>query len=401
MNKMKTVIFLWISVWSFSFGQVPPTYVYDFDQCTMMEGQGALADIDTAGNLSCICGPETDALYLDGSLYAAHPTPGNLLTQNFTLSFYMRAEGMAPIQSILSNATVCNQQDSILDIRYLRSINTISIEIADFGGLRALIEAPLDDNKCWQKVSLVKDERILTLYINGVFAERFQGDQPIDVNSGSPFRIGSSFCGPGQGPANFVGGIDQIQWYDRALNPLEVEAAYIPMDEIITPDTLVFLGDNFIPTVGRTCAASVQWSPSNGLSSTSITDPILTPDVTTTYMLSFDYGTCTAEDDMTVTVVDPTDVQCDRLLLPTAFTPNEDSVNDVYFISNSYIIDDLISFEIMDRSGNSLYTTEDASARWDGTYRGNKMPSGAYVYKIVYNCGGDEYSKVGRFNLIR
>lgn len=383
------------------FGQVEPAYHFAFEQCAFQERNGDLSDMVASGMITCECGPENDAVVFDGNSSLEMEVPGNLLQRNFSLSFYLNPPVNGTQQLLMSNAANCTQRDSLFEIRYFPSVNTISFQIADFGGLRALMEAPLDENKCWQNVIIVKDGRILRLYINGELAETFEGDQPIDIESNDPLLIGASRCAMGQGPDNYNGQLDELKWFDRALNPLEILQVYTPMDEILTSDTLLFLGDAFTPTFSSTCAQSIMWSPGTGLSSTSVIDPIISPTQTTRYGISFNYVACSAQDSLQVTVIDPNAIDCDNLLLPTAFTPNGDNLNDTYFISNGYIVESLAAFQIMDRSGNTLWEAQNANDVWDGTYRGQLVSSGSYAYQIVYTCGGEEKVRVGSFNVIR
>ena len=78
----------------------------------------------------------------------------------------------------------------------------------------------------------------------------------------------------------------------------------------------------------------------------------------------------------TVTVYDAL-----RVYIPNAFTPNEDGVNDTWgVIGEGYLYYDM---EVYDRWGQRLlegrFTDKEA---WDGTFKGRKVPSGVYVYKV-------------------
>lgn len=92
--------------------------------------------------------------------------------------------------------------------------------------------------------------------------------------------------------------------------------------------------------------------------------------------------------------------------VPTAFTPNGDGVNDlldVYGTSNALITE----FSVYDRNGVVLYigTNMEANSErngWDGTYRGEPMPAGPYVWTVaaVFPDGReDKYS--GSTHLLR
>lgn len=80
------------------------------------------------------------------------------------------------------------------------------------------------------------------------------------------------------------------------------------------------------------------------------------------------------------------------LLVPTAFTPNGDGVND--FLSWSNV--DVTEFEIhiYNRWGELVYTTTDVKQYWDGTYKGEIAGDGLYIYRIVY--GGEDFT--GRYH---
>jgi flagellar hook assembly protein FlgD len=50
-----------------------------------------------------------------------------------------------------------------------------------------------------------------------------------------------------------------------------------------------------------------------------------------------------------------------------------------------------------------IYETEDyVDGGWDGTYKGNKAPNGAYVYIVTYSSAdGEEYERKGTISLTR
>ena len=92
--------------------------------------------------------------------------------------------------------------------------------------------------------------------------------------------------------------------------------------------------------------------------------------------------------------------------VPTAFTPNGDGVNDlldVYGTPNALITE----FSVYDRNGVVLYIATNMEANselngWDGTYRGEPMPAGPYIWTVaaVFPDGReDKYS--GSTHLLR
>lgn len=68
--------------------------------------------------------------------------------------------------------------------------------------------------------------------------------------------------------------------------------------------------------------------------------------------------------------------------VPTVFTPNDDGANDEFVIPN---IDFSGAYQvsIYDKSGKKIYSSANYSKKpWDGTYMGQSMPIGTYLYRI-------------------
>jgi gliding motility-associated-like protein len=96
------------------------------------------------------------------------------------------------------------------------------------------------------------------------------------------------------------------------------------------------------------------------------------------------------------------DVKCCLAILPNAFSPNNDGINDKFGILNP---DDFLSvskFEIYDRWGALLFSTTDKTKSWDGTYNGVVQPIGVYMYFVSINCSRGRTSQLkGNLTLIR
>lgn len=71
------------------------------------------------------------------------------------------------------------------------------------------------------------------------------------------------------------------------------------------------------------------------------------------------------------------------LRLPSAFSPNNDGLNDKFYLSGVANISKL-EMRIFDRAGQQVFFTNDKYRSWDGTYKGFKMPVGVYVYTLRY-----------------
>lgn len=68
------------------------------------------------------------------------------------------------------------------------------------------------------------------------------------------------------------------------------------------------------------------------------------------------------------------------LWIPDAFSPNGDGQNDVLFVRCDCIKS--MNLKIFDRWGNKVFETENVDQGWNGTYNGQPLNSGTYVYYI-------------------
>lgn len=70
--------------------------------------------------------------------------------------------------------------------------------------------------------------------------------------------------------------------------------------------------------------------------------------------------------------------------VPNAFTPNDDEYNGLFGPVSDCILD-AYTFEIYNRWGEVIFSTEDPFEMWDATYKGNIVQDGIYTYKITYS----------------
>ena len=87
------------------------------------------------------------------------------------------------------------------------------------------------------------------------------------------------------------------------------------------------------------------------------------------------------------------EVFCDdkNIKIPTAFSPNNDGVNDKYFIND---IDGLIidfKLEIFNRFGQKVYFSNDQKTNeWDGTFNNEKLPPQVFDFYLEISCIGEK-----------
>jgi len=89
------------------------------------------------------------------------------------------------------------------------------------------------------------------------------------------------------------------------------------------------------------------------------------------------------------------------LYIPSAFTPNNDHVNDVFVPVGQYIKN--FDMYIFDRWGMQLYHTTDITKGWDGTVGGGTpVQEDTYVYKItVTDSEGNNHTYIGNVTLLK
>jgi gliding motility-associated-like protein len=144
------------------------------------------------------------------------------------------------------------------------------------------------------------------------------------------------------------------------------------------PDVTISEGASTVLNVSVTGnIVSYKWTPSTGLNNPNIEDPKASPSSTTTYTLVVvDDNKCETSGNMTVTVSGRS-----KIIIPNAFSPNGDGINDTWVITNLSIYPGA-TINVFNRYGQLVYHSENNSKAWDGTYNGKSLPTGTYYYII-------------------
>jgi len=124
-----------------------------------------------------------------------------------------------------------------------------------------------------------------------------------------------------------------------------------------------------------------SWSPATYLNFTNILQPmVVKPQDDIVYTLSVTgRGNCTSTDDIAITVLKMPKP-------PNTFTPNGDGINDLWNIKYLDQYPGCI-IEVYSPQGQLLFRSEGYAKPWDGTYKGNTMPTGTYYYVIDPKSG--------------
>lgn len=93
------------------------------------------------------------------------------------------------------------------------------------------------------------------------------------------------------------------------------------------------------------------------------------------------------------------DCEC-FLMVPNAFTPNSDGVNDRFMMSSECVVKGTL--RIYNRWGELVCSTTDVLNGWNGMKGANVQPSGLYIYVVTYEYEGRPgvFRKNGTIHLI-
>jgi gliding motility-associated-like protein len=145
-------------------------------------------------------------------------------------------------------------------------------------------------------------------------------------------------------------------------------------------------------------ASYYTWTPSTGLSCTNCSNPVASPTTTTIYYIVGSNGPGAGCRDSASLIVSITD-DCPDIYIPTGFSPNGDQNNDIYFIFGYTLKFELV---IYNRWGQVVFETTDQTVGWDGTFKGERLQSGVYAYKLSLTDRKGIYTqKTGNITLMR
>ena len=142
---------------------------------------------------------------------------------------------------------------------------------------------------------------------------------------------------------------------------------------------LVFLGEDSILCAGQPIVldafnygAVYQWQDSS-------TNATFSPGITGTYFVTA-VNQCGISADSINLIFNV----CNCLVyIPDAFSPNRDTKNEVF--NYRYNCTDFVGkLEIYNRFGQLVFASEDPDAGWDGNFKGQEAPAGAYIYVLKY-----------------
>ena len=184
----------------------------------------------------------------------------------------------------------------------------------------------------------------------------------------------------------------------------EIRVVPPPVQPIFETDTLVVrLGDSLRFDLDYPPGTTVQWTPPGLFDcDTCLVAAARIPADLLVFVTVVEPNGCTTTDSVEVVVTPALGVY-----LPTAFSPNADGVNDVYFPLSGPEVERVLSFQIFSRWGEPVhqrfgYDPQDVTAAWDGRWRGKALDVGVYAVVVqVRLVNGEEITSSGEFTIMR
>ena len=185
-------------------------------------------------------------------------------------------------------------------------------------------------------------------------------------------------------------------------------------NETTTLNTLVLvdiLGNDVLPTCDENHTVVILdevnggSGPQNGLASVMMNGQIEYLPFTDfcgedqfTYVVCNSFACDTAEVFIEVSCMNA--VPDDTLIIYNGFSPNDDGVNDVFWIENIDIADNN-KLVVYNRWGTSVLNVENYRNNWKGTYRSADLPDGTYYYVFTYEEAGAMKNLAGYLQINR
>ena len=155
--------------------------------------------------------------------------------------------------------------------------------------------------------------------------------------------------------------------------------------------SVIELGDSvqLTPSVFGSQNVVWTWQPNKALSCTNCAKSVAKPLFTTTFTLMIkDTSTnCSLKDAIKI-IVKP----CESIFMPTAFSPNNDGVNDYFSVFASGCVRSVKKMQLYNRWGVMVFSKENFLANnekngWDGTMNNAELSPDVYIYVIELALG--------------
>jgi gliding motility-associated-like protein len=381
--------------------------------------------VDFRGSLAV---PDTSTIkwlwsFGNGNTSNLQVPPQQIYTNAGTYNIQLIAENSSGCKDTASTSVQAfsiPQIDAGIDTTVCRGRN-ISLRAS---GAASYVWSPSNGLSCTNCATPICSPDSLQRYtVRGTTANGCTSFDTVIVNVTQPFNMlssdGDTLCRGGN-VRLFASGADTYQWSPTTglsnaniANPLATPSTTTTYRVIGTDSKNCFIDTSYaliqvfpIPTIDAgqdrtinvgesitlepTASADVTkitWIQHPSIVSTNGNYITVKPKETTTYTaLATNAGGCKSKDDVTIFVI----CNGSNIFIPNTFTPNGDGKNDIFYPRGGGIFT-IKTLRIFSRWGEVMYeknnfAANDASAGWNGTYKGRVLTPDVYVYTIDVLC---------------
>jgi gliding motility-associated-like protein len=328
-------------------------------------------------------------------------TFSNTTTQSLTLQTVNGCDSVVALNLTVLPSTLINLDSTIcsdlLPFTWngliFSAAGTQSVTLTDMNGCDSTITYHLAINSLPQIISFGEGNQYcegdaindITAQVNGTgpytLSFTYNGSNISITSSSGQFNLGNL-------PGNYtINSISDLNCQNDINDQTEIiQVNPIPLTPIASSDAEYCLNiqPNSITVNGNQNAIFFWYNNpnlSNVIGQGSSYVPLSNQGITTYYVVQQENGCLSTPDSVIVTFN-----ICD-IIIPTAFTPDNDNVNDSWSLTGIDLLYPKNVVTIYNRWGNVIFLSEPGTyelSPWNGTYNNEQMPVGSYYFIIEY-----------------
>lgn len=311
--------------------------------------------------------------------------PLNLQFQNNSLN-YNNLQWFFGDENIVSEINPQHEfeNDGIYQVKLIINSNTGCSDT-----LKKLIEVfPLPD------ISISKD----TIICRGDFVNLFAHGGENYYWLPDNYLDNSLISNPVSTPDSSITYIVNVTNENLCKNFSEVKIKVQQEPEIVINDTTIVIGESINLNLSSSDIATYSWFPDYDILCSDCPVNILKPMESTIFEITVTdtMGCFTKTFEYLVDVMLKYSVD-----VPTAFSPNNDGVNDIIYV-DGWGVKELLEFNIYNRFGELVFSSNDINVGWDGTYKNKLQNIESYTYSVKVLTYDDQIlMKTGGIKLLK
>jgi gliding motility-associated-like protein len=225
-------------------------------------------------------------------------TLGNFNTSDYTISFWMKMNNNDnSIYRFIEKRNICNFHN-FWGINITNGQLQLEIDQSNSSNYLTIISKTKINDGNWHQVSFVRKGNDLNVFIDGKFDTVKLGSMIINSDNSFVLKFGTGVCVGLDGTKFFLGQLDDIKIYKRALNTSEVSYLYAkpftcscnavqpPPCDTSRRFTFTQCLNDSIQVIAR-AGSKYQWSPVSGLSNDTIRNPNVFVSNNQRYLVSY------------------------------------------------------------------------------------------------------------------